>query len=266
MMDRARLRQLGAELRRLHDGPATLVLPNAWDAASARLVERAGFGAIATTSSGVNASLGYADGDVVPPDEMFAAVRRIAAAVGLPLTADLEGGYGLPAGELVERLLDAGGVGLNLEDTRRGGASGADPLIEPERQAERLAAVRAAADAAGVPIVLNARIDVFLRRSGPLAPMVEEALDRAHQYVAAGADCVFPIFIADDDAIARFVAEAGAPVNVLLRPGVPPLARLVQLGVRRVSLGGGLAKLAMIAAEAAVARLRDGDASAFETR
>jgi 2-methylisocitrate lyase-like PEP mutase family enzyme len=114
--------------------------------------------------------------------------------------------------------------------------------------------------------VLNARIDVFLRRSGPLAPMVEEALDRAHQYVAAGADCVFPIFIADDDAIARFVAEAGAPVNVLLRPGVPPLARLVQLGVRRVSLGGGLAKLAMSAAEAAVARLRDGDASAFETR
>ncbi len=266
MSDRSRLEQHAAELRRLHAGPRTLVLPNAWDAASARLVEGAGFAAIATTSSGVNASLGYPDGDVVPPDEMFAAVGRIARAVELPVSADLEGGYRLPADELVARLLEAGAVGLNLEDTRRDGSEGADALVEPQLQAERLAAMRAAADASGVSIVLNARIDVFLRRQSPLEAMVDEALDRARQYVAAGADCVFPIFIADDAAIGRFVVEAGAPVNVLLRPGVPPLHRLMELGVRRVSLGGGLAHLALAAAQNAVSRLGDGDAGAFEVR
>ncbi|MGH2455382.1 MAG: isocitrate lyase/PEP mutase family protein [Candidatus Limnocylindria bacterium] len=244
-----------------HHRPEPLILPNAWDVASALAVERAGALAVATTSSGVAAALGYPDGEAIPVAEMLAAVRRIAAAVSVPVTADLEAGYGLAAEDLVAGLLQAGAVGLNLEDTDR---SARPPgLVDAGRQAERLAAVRGAATAAGVPVVINARIDVFLRGSGPHEGRVDEAIERALDYLAAGADCVYPIWLTDAAAIGRIVREVAAPVNVLLRPGAPAVAELRRIGVRRISVGGGLAHHAITATEAIARRLLAGDVAPF---
>jgi 2-methylisocitrate lyase-like PEP mutase family enzyme len=262
-LDTPALAERAEALRALHHGPAPLILPNAWDVASALAVERAGAPAIATTSSGVAASLGYPDGEAMPVEEALASIRRIAAAVSVPVTADLEAGYGLDAPALVTGLLQTGAVGLNLEDTDRS----ADPagLVEADVHGDRLAAVRRAATNLGVPVVINARIDVFLRGSGSQDERVDEAIRRAQTYVAAGADCVFPIGLVDADAIARIVREVAAPVNVLLRPGAPPVARLADLGVRRISVGGGLARHAMDDAEAVARRLLAGDGSPFLT-
>lgn len=248
-------------LRALHQGPAPLILANAWDVASAVAVERAGASAIATTSSGVTASLGYPDGEAIPAAEMLAAIARIAAAVSLPVTADMEAGYGLSAADLVDALIGAGAVGLNLEDTNR--AEDPPGVVETNLQAGRLGAIRGAASSVGVPVVINARIDVFLRGDGSLEARLEEAIRRALAYVAAGADCVFPIGLVDADAIGRIVREVAAPVNVLLLPGSPPIARLAELGVRRISVGGGLARHALGDAEAVARRLLAGDGSAF---
>ena len=255
LVDRAEL------LRALHAGTDPLMLPNAWDVASARAVARAGAAAVATTSSGVAATLGYPDGEAIPVGEMLAAVRRIASAVSVPVTADLEAGYGLPAGELVGGLLEAGAVGLNLEDTvREGGTAVLGPM---ERQAERIAAVRAAAIAAGVMIVINARIDTYLRgRDGP-EDLLADAVARGSAYLAAGADCVYPITLDDAAAIGHFVAEVGGPVNILLRPGSPTLAQLAALGVRRISVGGGLWRHAMQRAEDVARDLLAGQGAAF---
>jgi len=212
-----------AALRALHVPGDPLVLPNAWDAATARLVRDAGFPAVATTSSGVAEALGYEDGERTPAEEMLAAVARIARAVDVPVTADLEAGYGLEPGELARRLVAAGAVGLNLEDTDHAN----HPALQPvDEQARRIMAVKAGAD-----VVLNARIDVHIRGGS-----TEDALARAHAYREAGADCVYPIGVADEATIAAFV-DTGAPVNILLRPGAPPIARLAELGVARVSLG-----------------------------
>lgn len=264
----ALLRERAVELARLHREGPPLVLPNAWDVASARLVEAAGFPAIATSSSAVAASLGYPDGEVIPVDEMFAAVARIARAVDVPVTADLEAGYGLRARELVERLLAAGAVGMNIEDSRRPreGDEASEPMLPVAQAAARLAGIREAAEAAGVPFVLNARIDLFLRRDGAQVGLVDDALTRAREYVAAGADSVFPIFIAEEEAIMRMVAGAGAPLNVLLRAGVPPLDRLTALGVRRISFGGGLLRVANAMLGGMLGELATGNAAAFQRR
>jgi 2-methylisocitrate lyase-like PEP mutase family enzyme len=212
-----------AALRALHVPGDPLVLPNAWDAATARAVEQAGFPAVATTSGGVAEALGYEDGERTPPAEMLAAVARIARAVAVPVTADMEAGYGLDDAELAARLVEAGAAGLNLEDTDHANF----PALAPaERHAARIARIKGSAD-----LVVNARVDVHLR--GGRTP---EALDRARAYRDAGADCVYPIGVADESTVAAFV-ELGAPVNVLLRPGAPPMARLAELGVARVSLG-----------------------------
>ena len=255
------LAERAERLRALHHGPAPLILANAWDVASALAVGRAGASAIATTSGGVAASLGFPDGEGIPSGQMLAAVARIAAAVKLPVTADLEAGYGLEARALVEGVLAAGAVGMNLEDTDRS----LDPpgLIEADRQAEWLAAVRQAATDLGVPVVINARIDVFLRGNGPLAARVDEAIRRGRAYLAAGADCLFPIGLVDADAIGRFVGEMAAPVNVLLRPGAPSIAALADLGVRRISTGSALAHHALADAEELARRLFAGDGSPF---
>jgi 2-methylisocitrate lyase-like PEP mutase family enzyme len=246
-------------LRALHQGPEPLVLPNVWDVASALAVERAGASAIATTSSGVAASLGYPDGEAIPATEMLAAVGRIAAAVDLPVTADLEAGYGLEASDLVAGLLDAGAVGLNLEDTDRGHEPAG--LVETDVQANRLADIRRAATDQGVAVVINARIDVFLRGSGSFEERVDEAIIRGRAYVAAGADCVFPITLGEEEAIRRFVQGVEAPVNVLLRPGTPSIAALASIGVRRISVGGGLARHAIDDVEAVARLLLAGDGS-----
>ena len=240
-----------AALRALHVPGDPLVLPNAWDAATARLVAQAGFGAVATTSSGVAEALGYEDGEHTPADEMLAAVARIARAVDVPVTADLEAGYGLPPADLARRLLATGAAGLNLEDTDHARHPALRPAAE---QAERIASIKAAAD-----VVVNARIDVHLRGGD-----TGEALDRARAYRDAGADCVYPIGVTDEATIAAFV-ETGVPVNVLLRPGAPPIVRLAELGVARVSLGGRLHAEMLGALRDRLAGLR-GEASRRGTR
>ena len=217
---------LSDELRRLHGGPI-LVMPNVWDVGSALLVASLpGCRALATTSSGVAASLGYPDGERIPAAEMIEAVGRIARAVGMPVTADLEAGYGDPAAT-ARAAVDAGLAGMNLEDK----AGPADEHVE------RIRAVRAEV---GEELVLNARIDVFLHGTGG----IDEAVERGNAYLAAGADCVFPIGVADSAAIARLAAEIDGPLNVLASTGTPSTAELETLGVARVTFGSGLTRAA----------------------
>ena len=222
-------------LRRLHSDPRPLVLPNAWDVASARLVVKAGFPVVATSSGAVAATLGYEDDDSMPVDEAFDVIARIARSVSVPVTADVEAGYRLSPKDLVERLLEAGAVGCNLEDTDHHGDT---DLLDAGENAERLRAVREAATEAGAEIVLNARVDV-LRREGGRRDLFEEAVRRARLYLQAGADCVFPIRLADDELIGEFVRRVEGPVNVVAA-GAPPLARLAELGVARISFAGSL--------------------------
>jgi 2-methylisocitrate lyase-like PEP mutase family enzyme len=232
------------QLRGLHVPGSPLLLVNAWDPPSARRLAHDGYPAIATTSAGVAEALGYEDGNVTPPDEMLGAVARIAAAVDVPVTADLEAGYGLEPGELVTGLLGAGAVGLNFEDTDHETGT----LTDAEGQAERLAAIKQAGRDAGVDVVLNARVDVFVR-GGEL----DEGVRRGRLYAEAGADCVYPIGVRGRDAIRRLVAEVGAPINVLVMPGGLTLDELRELGVARVSFGSGLMHIAMDAAAQAAA-------------
>ncbi|PZT68754.1 isocitrate lyase/phosphoenolpyruvate mutase family protein [Streptomyces sp. SW4] len=230
--------------RALHHGRAPddpLVLPGPWDAASARAFAEAGFPALATPSAGVAASLGYADGHT-PADEMFAAVARIARAVDVPVSADVEGGYGLPARELVERLLEAGAVGCNLEDSEGG------VLKDPHEHAERLAEVRAAA---GDRLFVNARVDTFLR--GVTDP--DRAIERAALYVAAGADCVYPIG-APTEVLPLLRAGIEGPLNVLADPGGgPSSAALGELGATRITFGPRLQRRAAEALREMASRL-----------
>ena len=249
-----RLAEQAETLRALHVPGSPLVLPNAWDAASARLVEEAGFATVATSSGAVARSLGYEDGGGMPPDEAFAAVARIARATTLPVTADVEDGYGLEARELVERLLEAGAVGCNLEDSDHRGGEG--PLVPAEQQAERIASVKDAARAAQVDVVVNARVDVHLRRVGREESRLDEALRRARLYADAGADCVFPIMVFDDETIRALVAGVDAPVNVLARVDAAAVPRLAALGVARISFGSGLAAAAVEHLRGVLAGLR----------
>jgi 2-methylisocitrate lyase-like PEP mutase family enzyme len=238
------LAERATRLRALHEAPAVLVLPNAWDPPSARRFAGDGTAAIATSSVAVARALGSDDGQLLSGAQMLAAVARIcAAAPQLPVSADMEAGYALDAGAFVDGLLGAGAVGCNLEDTDHAGGG----LRDVAEQAAWLAAVKAAGRAAGVDVVLNARVDVHLRGRS-----LEEGLERARAYRAAGADCVYPIGVAGDDAIGAYVEAAGT-VNVLAGPqgAGPDLAHLAELGVARVSFGGGLAAVALDAASAA---------------
>src|SRR5262245_9623692 len=239
-------------LAALHRAGKPLVLPNAWDAASARAVEAAGFPAVATTSAGVARSLGYEDHEGAPVEEMLAAAARIARSVSVPVTADFEAGYGLAPEEMVLRLLDAGAVGCNFEDTDHT----ARGLVATPAQAERIAALRAAASRSGVPFVLNARVDVFLHEFRSEEARLEEGVRRAGAYRAAGADCVYPILMREPASIARFVREVRCPVNVLAIGGAALLPSLVETGVHRISFGGLLHKQAMSELGATLETLR----------
>jgi 2-methylisocitrate lyase-like PEP mutase family enzyme len=223
-----------AILRERHtNGP--LILPNAWDVTSARAVVAAGFPVVATTSAGVDDSLGFADHDVAPADEVFAAVARIARGVEVPVTADLEGGYGLEPDEFVDRMLAAGAVGCNLEDSDYSRPD-VPALVPVAVHAARLAAVKDAGRAHGVDVVVNARIDLWVRRvSTDDDARREEAVTRAAAYRAAGADCVYPIAANDAATIAALVP--GGPVNILALPGGPAIEELARLGVTRISVG-----------------------------
>jgi 2-methylisocitrate lyase-like PEP mutase family enzyme len=214
-----------AELfRAMHHGGTPLVLPNAWDPVSARLIAEAGFPAVATSSGAVARVLGYDDGQLTPPQKMFAAVARIVRAVDVPVTADMEAGYGLPPKEFAERLLDTGAVGCNLEDSVDGG------LVDVAQQADYLAEVRAAA---GAELVINARVDTFVRRT---EDPVGEAVRRGHEYRRAGADCVYPI-LAPLDQLRRVAEGVGGPINGHAAVGGPTPSELAAAGATRISYG-----------------------------
>jgi 2-methylisocitrate lyase-like PEP mutase family enzyme len=241
-----------APFRRLHSTPDLLILANAWDAGSARLIESLGAKAIATTSGAVAWSLGYPDGEAVPVPVLVATVAAIARVIRLPLTVDAEAGYGRdPAsvGETIAALVGAGAVGVNLED-------GAEP---PDRLAARIAAAREAAARRGVALFVNARTDVYLRGLAPPEGRVGETLSRARRYRAAGADGIFVPGLRDPGEMRRIAAEAEMPLNVMAWPGLPGAAELARLGVRRLSAGTAIAQAAWGRA-AAVAKdlLRDG--------
>jgi 2-methylisocitrate lyase-like PEP mutase family enzyme len=244
-------------LRALHHGTEPLLLANVWDAAGARIVEAAGFPAVASSSGAVAKAHGYEDDDCMPVDVAFGAVAEIAGAVSVPVTADIEAGYGLGPAELVERLLAAGAVGCNVEDTDHRGES---PLVEAEVQADRIAAVKEAGRRAGVDMVVNARVDVFVRQVGAPETQVDEMVRRGRMYLDAGADCVYPIGVVDTEAIRHLVDGIPGPVNAMLRRGAPSIAALRDLGVARISLGSGLFGLTARALVAAVERLLAGDA------
>jgi 2-methylisocitrate lyase-like PEP mutase family enzyme len=235
-------REKAAAFQKLHEGPKLLVLPNAWDVASAKVIAAAGARAIATSSAGIATALGFPDGQRISRAEMLDMVRRIAAALELPVSADVEAGYGETpeAAALTARgVLEAGAVGMNLED-----AASAGQLLPLDLQVARLRAARAAAEAFGVPLVINGRTDVFAARDIQGDARVEEAVRRANAYLAAGADCAFVPFVTDRDVIARLARGVRGPLNVLGVFGSPPLADLERVGVRRVSVGSAVARAA----------------------
>jgi 2-methylisocitrate lyase-like PEP mutase family enzyme len=242
----------------LHRGGDILVLPNAWDVASACLVEAAGAAAIATTSAGVAWSLGAPDGDRLGRDRAVDLVARVCGAVQAPVTADIESGFGADTdgvAETVRGVLAAGAVGINLEDGRYGGPSPLRPVAEA---AERVAAARQAADAAGVPLFVNARADTYLRAVGDPDSRLRETLDRASAYLAAGADGIFVPGVVDPAVIAVLVKEVPAPLNILAGHGAPSPRELGDLGVARVSVGPALAVAAYDLTRRAAAALLDG--------
>lgn len=225
------LRGKAFALGQLHTTGPMLVLPNVWDAGSARIFVEAGFPALATTSAGVAFSLGYADGERISRDEMLAAVARITRRVSVPVTADMEAGFGRTpeaVATTVRGVLEAGGVGMNLEDR-----IGEEGLIDLPLAVDRVRAARAAADAAGIPFVLNARTDAFSPNLGGLP----EAIRRGNAFREAGADAVFVPFVSDGDTIERLVREVPAPLNILGTPNAPTLKQMAALGVRRVTFG-----------------------------
>lgn len=230
-------REKANRFHELHHGPHILILPNAWDAASAKVFERSGFGAVATTSAGIAASYGYPDGEHISRAEMLEAVGRIAGIVAVPVTADMEAGYGTTPEQVAETarlVLEAGAIGLNLED---GSGDKAHPLADLSLQVEKIQAVRQAARAFGVPLVINARTDVYERLDRNDGTLLDQAIQRGNAYREAGADCVFVIDVSDRKIIGELVRGIDAPINILAGSGSPSVAELEELGVARVSFG-----------------------------
>ena len=245
----ADLKAHAGRLRELHHAGKMLVLPNVWDAASAKIVAEAGFPVVATASAAISAMLGYPDGEGAPWQEMFAAAGRVARAVSVPVTVDAEAGYGMEPRELVDRLLGIGAVGCNLEDTDHRAAGWSTPACMPSGWRPS----GPPASDAGIPIVINARADTFLPRSGvPEQERVAEAVRRGRLYLGAGADCIYPIGVSHERDIATLVAEVPGPINGNTRPGGPDLARLHELGVARVSYGPRLYREALASLKTAV--------------
>ncbi len=233
-----------AVLRKLHVPGDPLILANVWDPTSALVVESAGMRAIATASNALAPVNGFEDHCHLPPDVAFGALRRIADSVKLPVTADLEDGYGLSPEEFVDRLAGAGACGANLEDTdHRAGA-----LVDADTQAKRIAAIKSAGRSRGIDFVINARVDVHYHK-GPL----EEGLNRARKYLDAGADCIYPIFLFDAAAIRQYVALG--PTNVLYAPGTATLRELAGLRVARISVASFMLRLLLRRLESAAGAL-----------
>ncbi|MGA2715881.1 MAG: isocitrate lyase/phosphoenolpyruvate mutase family protein [Bryobacteraceae bacterium] len=240
-----------AELfRRLHSGPGILVLPNAWDAISARIIETEGFPAIATSSAGVAGVLGYPDGQLIPRSEMLFLIGKIAHAVRLPVTADVEAGYDDPA-QTARDVVESGAVGMNLEDMVD------HELIPLDQQLETIRTVIAAANDSGVPLVLNARTDIVLAKHGDESTRFDRAVERLNAFHAAGADCLFAPGVVDAETIGRLVSALKGPLNILAMVGTPSIPELKRLGVKRVSLGSGTSRVALGALQRFARQIRD---------
>jgi len=226
--------------RKMHGGPRILALPNAWDVASARILEEARYPAIATSSAGIAFSLGYADGQRVSRDQMLEVVGRIAHAVRVPVTADMEAGYGTTVKDMEETakaVIAAGAIGMNLEDVTGDDESS---HVDLAMQVEKIRAIRDTAASLGVPLVLNARTDIYLMPIGEAAMRFERTVERLRAYRQAGADCVFAPGVSDRDTITELVKEIAAPLNILISSGCPSLAELEEMGVARVSAGSAV--------------------------
>jgi 2-methylisocitrate lyase-like PEP mutase family enzyme len=234
-----------AQFRRLHE-QRPLILPNAWDAASARVIESAGAQAIATTSAAVSWTHGRRDGQTLRREEMMRVIQSIAEAVSVPVTADLEGGYG-DVPETVRAVIAAGAAGINLEDSP--GRDG-QTLLTPEQHAERIRAARAQGD-----LVINARVDVYLLQAFEPSGRFDEAVRRANLYRAAGADCLFVPGVIDAGTISRLVRAIDGPLNIMTMPSAPTVPDLGRLGVARVSVGPFLALAALAATRRAALEL-----------
>jgi len=238
-------RQKANAFRAMHTDPGTVLLPNVWDAAGARIVEKAGFSAIATTSAGIAFANGFPDGQQITAGQMLAAVARITTAVTVPVTADIEAGYGETpdvAAATARQVIQAGAVGMNFED-----ATGDPnrPLADLTLQLERIRAIREVAEQLDLALVLNARTDVYLLQVGEVHTRYDEAVRRLSSYRDAGADCVFIPGIRDIETIRRVVLDLRCPVNILAVPGSPSVRELAELGVKRISLGSGPMRAAM---------------------
>jgi 2-methylisocitrate lyase-like PEP mutase family enzyme len=229
-------REKAEAFRSLHHGEHILILPNCWDVPSARVFEEAGFPAIATSSAGIMVSLGYPDGEQIPKGEYFAAVARVAKVLSVPLSVDTVAGFGGSPKEVAQTaktVIKLGGVGVNIEDF----AHEKRTLFPLESQIQKVKAVREAGRSLGVPLVINARTDAFRYARGDEKARLDEAIRRASAFRDAGADCVYPMGVADAASITQFVRALDFPVNVMARPGLPGIAELERMGVARVSLG-----------------------------
>lgn len=248
-------RDRAAHFRQLHT-QRPLILPNAWDAASARVIEQAGAQAIATTSAGISWAFGRGDGQKLRRDEMIQMIRYIVESVDVPVTADIEGGYGTGSprdvAETAQAVLAAGVSGINIEDTP--GQDG-ETLLAPEAHAERIRAARQAALDAGGDLVVNARTDVYLFQVGAPETRFEETVRRANLYRAAGADCLFVPGVIDAETIAALVRAIDGPLNIMAMPGAPSIPELGQLGVARVSLGPAIIRAALATTQQAAREL-----------
>jgi 2-methylisocitrate lyase-like PEP mutase family enzyme len=225
------------QFRKLHSGPRILVLPNAWDVASARILEELGYPAIATTSAGVAFSLGYPDGQRIRRDEMLGMVERIANSVRVPVTADMEAGYGTTVKDMSETakaLIAAGAVGMNLEDVTGDDESS---HVDIALQVEKIQTIRGIASSLGVPLVLNARTDIYLMPIGPAETRFDRTVERLRAYRKAGADCLFAPGVQDRETIAKLVRALEAPLNILVTPTCPSIRELEKMGVARASTG-----------------------------
>lgn len=229
--------------RQLHGGPRLLILPNVWEVSGARVFEEAGFTALGTTSRGIAGSLGYADGEEMSREQMLRVVERIVSHVAIPVTADMEAGYGSTPEEVArtaEGVISAGAVGINIEDGRNiMGQADTNRVAALPLQIEMIQAVKAATTAARVPIVVNARTDVYWLEVGREQDRLSETIKRANAYRDAGADCLFIPGVKDRSLIATLVEEINGPINVLGTKGVPSIPELEQMGVARVSVGSG---------------------------
>lgn len=254
-MTKALLIDQAEAFRALHHGDRPLVLPNAWDGATAALVERAGYPAVASTSAGVAFVRGYADGEVISREEMASCVADMVRVVSLPVTADMETGYGPSlddVAETVRQTLAAGAIGINLED---GIDHVAGTVFELPAAVERIAAARAAAVDAGIPLVINGRTDVYFSKEMTAADKKAAAIERCNAYLEAGADCAFVIAVGGAEEISDLAREIDGPLNIIAGSGGHDINALSDMGVRRISLGGSLTRAAYGHFEKALAEI-----------